>query len=525
MSFTSKNLHSTRGGMGFIKWATLFFLGMSCVFFMARAFDVETNLNAARTYLKEMVLTVDGTNLWSTGIALDGILGNGYFAGKVETSQLCLNGDCKVAWPVWGWSSVWSTGGSNTIYYNAWNVGIGTNTPTAKLDILSGSTKISLNSDYLNAYINLNAGYPTRSGVRIWQFNIFGGPLWYIWSINSPLLLSAWNNLNDGLILTTWWNVGIGTNPTAKLEVNGNVSLSAGASRTINVGPNRGWYGNDLNIAPWAGDYGWDVHIDGWYSDVGPEMGNVIVTQPWIDWWFVGIWTSTPIAKLQVEGTFIVWNNTNIVDWTNSVAIWQNNNINWYSDSMAIGRNINIGAINSLAVWKYNIWFANTLFEIGNWTGVGDENNIMTVTMSWVGIGSLTSRPVETLEVVGGVKVGTTALSGYGTHQLWYLFATNWTLHPSNNWWLSACWCNSNSDGWYSCNPLILHTWVLWCYDYDETEDNYIRYQQLQTTLYSCNNAWTITYINWNFWWCISSNVGIYSIAVNYWTKLNNGAY
>ncbi len=72
MSFTHKNLQAKKSSMGFIKWATLFFLWMSAVLFVARAFDVGVIMPNAVQYIQKVFLTSDGSNGGTTGIMLDG---------------------------------------------------------------------------------------------------------------------------------------------------------------------------------------------------------------------------------------------------------------------------------------------------------------------------------------------------------------------------------------------------------------------------------------------------------------------
>ncbi len=82
---------------------------------------VDRGLVGIGTNNPQATLDVNGT-IRGTGL---NITGNADITGKI-----CINGDCKNAWPN---NSLWSQNGSS-IYYNGGNVGIGTN-PNAKLDV------------------------------------------------------------------------------------------------------------------------------------------------------------------------------------------------------------------------------------------------------------------------------------------------------------------------------------------------------------------------------------------------------
>jgi hypothetical protein len=87
----------------------------------------------------------------------------------------------------------WITGSGNNIYFNAGNVGVGTSTPTTKLDV--------------NGTVNANS------------FTVSG----------TPINLSQWTTSGSNIYYNTG-NVGIGTtNPQRKLDVQGTASLNMDA--------------------------------------------------------------------------------------------------------------------------------------------------------------------------------------------------------------------------------------------------------------------------------------------------------
>ena len=120
MSFKSKNLQHKRKGFSFIKGATLFFLGMSCVLFATKAFNISPIATLSKAYFTTLIFNASGNNTGITGIILDGLSGNAYFAGTITGTTICLSGNsCITTRPSGGGNSVWSTGLASRIYYNA----------------------------------------------------------------------------------------------------------------------------------------------------------------------------------------------------------------------------------------------------------------------------------------------------------------------------------------------------------------------------------------------------------------------
>ncbi len=179
-----------------------------------------------------------------------------YAQGEIRTSsrltgpEICFNpsdpNSCKTSWPSGGGGSLWTQNGTS-IYYDAGNVGIGTTSPGAKLDVVGGNIRIdNLETRGTNIEVgNLTAGNKysyidfrgddtyTDYGLRLLRGN--GGANTYSELVHrgtgelriktseaAPLLFQTSNTTR--MYITSGGNVGIGTtSPEAKLEVNGHI--------------------------------------------------------------------------------------------------------------------------------------------------------------------------------------------------------------------------------------------------------------------------------------------------------------
>jgi len=153
----------------------------------------------------------------------------------------------------------------------------------------------------------------------------------------------------------------------------------------------------------------------------------------WVDWFSVGddvsaIWENSismgrrtdanwdnsvalwEIAHANWDNSVAIWTSVD-ADWTNSVAIgnraeanwdrstamgydteanwnysfvaWSSTEANWHY-SVAMGVRTIANWNSSTAIWGYNLWYTDSLFEIGNWTSPSARNNIMTVYHTWL---------------------------------------------------------------------------------------------------------------------------------------------
>jgi hypothetical protein len=236
-----------------------------------------------------------------------------------------------------------ATGTATAILPNApttnTNVGIGTNVPKSKLDV-KGNLTIGA------TYAGINAA--TANGAII-----------------------------EG-------NVGIGTTtPISKLQVNGDLTIGSG---TVNANTTKLFINNPV-VGPgstpgrkWAlssGLNGISESNFGIYNWTDSQTAPLFTIA---DTGNVGIGTSTPTAKLEVNG------NINVINASNKIVGF-NDAVNYYIGSYPVA--------------------GSAGFDIHGYGGIrfGDRtsNSVMQITNGNVGIGITT--PVEKLEIAGNAKI------------------------------------------------------------------------------------------------------------------------
>jgi len=160
---------------------------------------------------------------------------------------LTTNGSGTLSFTTGGGSSPWTTSGSD-IYYTTGNVGVGTTTPQAKLDIDGGAN---------GHVIFRNSGTAGGNGIRLVRSSAsdWSGVNWYdnsgiTWAFGENS--SGFGLFEDGaaaqtrLIVKSGGNVGIGTTtPAQPLDVVGNIQSSAylyfgGSTHSLKMVTNNG---------------------------------------------------------------------------------------------------------------------------------------------------------------------------------------------------------------------------------------------------------------------------------------------
>jgi hypothetical protein len=178
----------------------------------ARATDVMGNFNylAARSWeLNQNDLYLNTGNVGigknSPTTALDVV-------GTITATA--FEGDGSGLTGISGGSSLWSENGTD-IYYNDGDVGIGTASPSQKLDV---------NGGVVVAQGNPSAGTPSTSGYSFREDGNFDTGMFS----DGDGILSFYNNQGLSMYINSTGNVGIGTTtPTQKLEVSGTVKAIA----------------------------------------------------------------------------------------------------------------------------------------------------------------------------------------------------------------------------------------------------------------------------------------------------------
>lgn len=378
MSFTSKNLQSHKGGMTFLKGATFFFLGMSLVMFMTKAFEITPSTINTSMFLRNIILTQDGSSSSTVWITFD--WSGGVVEAKVLSGEtICIGSDCETSRPS-GWTATLPWGPANAIQFSDgtgfsgtsslvrdsgnWRLWVWISTPSEKFQV-SNFSQIGRNITPLYhtwwSFFRLVWGTTSMIACMPWnpcpyynaniQLNNDFSSIPHKWRISNDWYLNFWYTTNpapdgydtfmsirnDGSIKLssgavihstssatsnqiflagdTAGNVGIGTNnPSEKLEVNGKVKVGSNLKLSSSS-----TYGI-IESSSWL-----------WFNTSGNALPKMVIDTAGN----VGIGIPSPSAKLDVNGRG---------KFADSIQIWVE--ANWCSDTSDAGKMVYYVACN-----------------------------------------------------------------------------------------------------------------------------------------------------------------------------------
>ena len=270
-----------------MKWATLFFLWVLFMFFVAHAFEIVPIATNTIQYIKEIFLTASGDNQSPLGIRLDGsnewgititnltsalVLGtdsNGKIIASTSgsiyglISWFAISGITGAQWATWAQGIQWVTwaagiNGATWAQWATWASGGGGG--SQMLSLLSGTLSISSGS---NNSVNLLALGP-------WEYG--SGTL-------SAQIMNA-NNHAIGKYSVVGWRDNSGPG-TGSFIGGGSGNTTSGEYSSIGGGKGNSIWGNNVILLGW-----WSFGISGNYSSIVGWLENTISGGlSFIGWW------------------------------------------------------------------------------------------------------------------------------------------------------------------------------------------------------------------------------------------------
>jgi hypothetical protein len=366
------------------------------------------------TDLNRGVISFHSNNLKTTNQYFNGLyLDNNYgIFGLTSSGTLRLEFSDNANYPFAINSKSWNTTTNSYDYTERFringsngNVGIGTITPTAKLDIegalrVKGLIEMPTNSDFIwNAYYTSGIGWKYRTAGYAGGFyqDTNGGLAFNTapnGSADAPLTFQrAFSVLNNG-------NFGIGTTtPTAKLEVAGTtVTSNLKLSGLTGGATNRPLFVNTLGEVIPGDAVVANPSANAW-TVTGNNVSNTTLAGN------VGIGTSTPTTKLTIQDL----NPTLRLETTQSPTGYYTEMTSKYDGSQPFILKVGVDKLLGIKRLMYNngnyISYVNGRYGIGFTTETGDPDstNLKMFIASGGNVGVGTFKPSEKLEVAGNI--------------------------------------------------------------------------------------------------------------------------
>lgn len=347
---------------------------------------------------------------WMSDIARSNALtldysGNLRVSGSILASRYCDENwaNCKSitdmwwAWTWWGFtgwssSSLRLTWAGNHIYYNSWNVGIWTNTPTKSLDV---------SGDVIFGWKSLNM----RFYIFAWILNP-----WYAGiSLNPNPSLNSYSGGTVYINKDVVWDTKIQSNLTtiASFYRDNRIELLNSTSVWIySVAmweyTQANWYAS-TSMWSWT-KANWQYSVAMWYANVASGYGSVSIWNYTFASWIysTAIWKSTRAigyaSTTMWRDTQATWNHATAMwfgtealgnsstamwditqaNWFAATAMWSATQANW-SDSTAMWYNTQANWsfstamwVNTRANWQYSttMWYntkSNWIYSVAMW--------------------------------------------------------------------------------------------------------------------------------------------------------------
>ena len=152
--------------------------------------------------------------------------------GSINASGgLCIAAVCKTDWSQVGVTQ-WTTTGASQIYYNTGNVGVGTNNPTSKLFVGSGTPAVQTLPG-LNVALGSASYVSASNGTENMFIGADGSGYGVVGTLSNHGVGIRTNN-TERVRIDTAGNVGLGTQtPSERLDVNGNLKVAGTGTGNI----------------------------------------------------------------------------------------------------------------------------------------------------------------------------------------------------------------------------------------------------------------------------------------------------